>query len=120
MKAIYPVLLMISLLSQVAVAGQDKLYTSKGYPYKNLVSMAEQVRIVYVDEGLKAPSTVAADIDNGDEDSYVSCRVEVNWQDNERKSNQYRVKKSVFDEAPLASCLPRKLAKQFLSDIYAG
>ncbi|NQZ05759.1 MAG: hypothetical protein HRT35_01230 [Algicola sp.] len=110
MKLIKSVLLMTVLFGQVANASMttttEKLSTNKGYPYKNLIHKAQQVRIHYVE-------------DDSQNDNYVNCRVEVNWADNERKTSQIRVTKSEFEAEPLASCLPRKLAKQYLADIYA-
>lgn len=116
MKLIKSVLLMTVLFGQVANAAvttaADKVYTGKGYPYKNLIHKAEKVRIHYVEDD----SNLATDSEKG---NYVNCQVEVNWADNERTTSQVRVAKSEFDKEPLASCLPRKLAKQYLADIYA-
>ena len=103
MKAINLILLLIMVFSQVAVAGQQKLYTSKGYPYNHLINKADEVRIIYIEQ-----------------DTEVKCRVEVSWQQSEWKSKQHSVNKQQFDQTPLASCLPRKVAKQFLTEIYAS
>ncbi len=116
MKLIKSVLLMTVLFGQVTNASittaADKVYTGKGYPYKNLIHKAEQVRIHYVEDDSKLAA-------NSEKGNYVNCRVEVNWGENERQSSQVRVTKSEFDAEPLASCLPRKLAKQYLADIHA-
>lgn len=104
MKTIYIILLMTSLIGQAAAAAvsQEKLYSNKGYPYKNLIHKAQVVKIYYIED---------------QQQTHINCRVEVKEQNNEFISGQYRVEKSAFDQAPLASCLPRELAKRFLAQL---
>ena len=80
---------------------QQVLFSSQGYPYKNLLSKTDLIKIIYTQEQ-----------DN------VECSVELELDDLHLKSQSRTTSKDKFTQAPLASCLKRKQAKMWLKAIY--
>ncbi|AZZ95821.1 hypothetical protein [Pseudoalteromonas sp. R3] len=78
----------------------DKVYTSEGYPYKNLIMKAERVELIY-----------------SEEDSITTCRVKVHSNNKVLESNNVSISQEDFSSAPVTQCLARKTAKAFLSQL---
>lgn len=79
----------------------EKLYSEKGYPYKELIQRSDSVKIFYTEK-----------------DALVNCKVEVNNQQDVWTSTAVSITKDSFTEAPLASCLKRNKAKEILASTY--
>lgn len=109
MKFTNIVALLVVLMSLNVFAEEMFLYTDKGYPYKNLVDKADQIHLYY--------QTAEETWGMSGQQEVVRCRVEVNWQGNVSKTEPAKVSVSQFEKSPLASCLPRSVAKQYLADI---
>lgn len=79
------------------------LYSSKGYPYQNLLNKTQTglIKIIYSESQ-----------DN------VECSVELELDDLQLKSQSRTTTKDKFTQAPLASCLQRKQAKAWLKVLY--
>ncbi|MCO7189505.1 MULTISPECIES: hypothetical protein [unclassified Pseudoalteromonas] len=78
----------------------DKVYTSEGYPYKNLIMKAERVELIYSEEG-----------------STTNCRVKVHSNNQVLESKNVNVSQQDFSSAPITHCLARKTAKAFLGQL---
>ncbi|WJG07989.1 hypothetical protein [Aliiglaciecola sp. LCG003] len=78
-----------------------KLFTGKGYPYNLLLSRGGSVKIIYTEE-----------------QQGINCRVIANIQGQSVSSDQNVVQKSDFERSPLASCLPREVAKHWLAKTF--
>ncbi|TMP31844.1 hypothetical protein CWB99_00010 [Pseudoalteromonas rubra] len=78
----------------------DKVYTSEGYPYKNLIMKAKRVELIYSEEG-----------------STTTCRVKVHSANKVLESDNVNVSRQDFNNAPVTQCLARKTAKAFLGQL---
>ncbi|TMP39552.1 hypothetical protein [Pseudoalteromonas rubra] len=99
------VFVLIGLLVSNGVYAQstvmaDKVYTSEGYPYKNLIMKAERVELIYSEEG-----------------STTTCRVKVHSNNQVLESKNVSVSQQDFSNAPITQCLARKTAKAFLGQL---
>ena len=94
----YFLLLIMSLfLSVQASANSIQLYTNQGYPYSNLINHTDQVKIFFTEKQSK-----------------TICRVEISKGDKHWNSSRVQVETKHFQQAPLASCLQRSMAKSIL------
>lgn len=108
-KSIVTSIVLFSSFANTTVAGIhstsqsqiDEVYTSKGYPYKNLLNRSKQVKIFYR-QG----------------DNNIHCRVEVAVGDTIVKSATSEVNQLSFETTPLSSCLSRDQAKQLLASTF--
>lgn len=91
----------------------NKVYTSKGYPYKNLIHRTNEVKIYYSEKTSKS---------NGHKHSHhsIRCRVEVELEGTIYKSVTKEVDQQSFKAEPLSSCLSRERAKQILSASFSS
>lgn len=115
MKITYLILSLALFMNQPVSAEQKRLYSEKGFPYKNILSKADKVKVIYLDDVVTMDKLGEFSADIAEQGEIVQCRVEINWKDNELTTEKYRVSKDKFEKAPLATCLPRKLAKQYLA-----
>ena len=109
MKFVPGFVLMSLFMLQNAFAEEMHLYTEKGYPYKNLVHKADQIRLLFNESNQP--------VDDNAGQNTIQCRVEVSWQGQVSMSEPLKVTVRQFDESPLASCLTREVAKKYLTDI---
>ena len=79
----------------------EKLFSYSGYPYDMLLNRAEVIKIYYTVKGEE-----------------VTCSVSMRDKGLNIKSGPKVVSVVKFDSKPLASCLPRKDAKKWLSRIF--
>ena len=108
-KSMMTSIVLFSSFANTAIAGIDstsqsqidKVYTSKGYPYKNLLNRSEQVKIFYRQD-----------------DRNIHCRVEVAVGNTIVKSVASKVNQQSFEDTPLSSCLSRDQAKQILASTF--
>lgn len=108
-KGIVTSIVLFSSFANTAIAGIDstsqsqidKVYTSKGYPYKNLLNRSKQVKIFYRQD-----------------DNNIHCRVEVAVGDTIVKSATNAVNLQSFEDTPLSSCMSRDQAKQILASTF--
>ena len=90
-------------LSVTASAGMETVFTVKGYPYKDLVQRSDRVKLIYTED-----------------ESGVECHVEVDINSQTLKSDRQQATQDHFDAQPLASCLTRDHAIQFLAHTFKG
>lgn len=104
MKYIYlTIILSLHLLgAETAIAQNNTLFSSQGYPYKQLISRSDSVKIIY-----------------SENQQLVQCRVAITIDNDIHKSKALDVNKNRFQKAPLASCLGREDAKNFLAKSFA-
>lgn len=81
-------------------ATSAKLYSHQGYPYKQLINRANQVKLSFTE--LKT-------------ENLVRCRVNIALGNEVFDSPKVTVTKEAFTNKPLASCLARKQAKSWLA-----
>lgn len=94
----YFLLILGLILFQTELAADTKqLYTSKSYPYSNLINQTDEVKIYFTEE-----------------QSSVTCRVQVTKASKQWQSTKVTVQSARFQQAPLASCLQRDKAKMIL------
>jgi len=96
MKYLLVIILMLSFHSPL-MADIKQLYTSKAYPYSNLISHTDEVKIYFTEK-----------------DDQVICRVKISKADQHWHSDKVTIKNSRFQQAPLANCLQRDMAKSIL------
>lgn len=93
---------LIVLISITPVeANTNKLFTEQGYPYDLLIKRTNEVKIIY-----------------SENERYVNCRVELNWQDQKMTTQSIKVEQVKFNEKPFATCLPRAQAKTILAKTF--
>ncbi|MCV2885086.1 hypothetical protein OE749_10325 [Aestuariibacter sp. AA17] len=88
------------LLTTFSISAQEKVYTDKGYPYKNLVEKSKEVKIIYRESN-----------------ESITCRVDIAHAQTSFEGVTYNVSKRQFKRAPLASCLERQDAKTLLEKV---
>ncbi|WP_416307021.1 hypothetical protein [Neptunicella sp. SCSIO 80796] len=94
----------LALICQSALSAEMvHLYSSKGYPYSRLIQKTDSVKIFYTENNAE-----------------IDCKIEVNWRGDKWLSPARKVTQAEFNQAPLASCLPRSLAKEVLAKTYAS
>ncbi len=76
----------------------EQLTTAIGYPYKLLINRTDTVKIIY-----------------SENNENINCKVIVSWNAQEVQTSSTKITKEKFNDKPLASCLPRKKAKEILS-----
>ncbi|REL27322.1 hypothetical protein DXX93_12610 [Thalassotalea euphylliae] len=81
-----------------------KLYSHQGYPYKQLINRANQVKLSFTESKAK---------------KLVTCRVNVALGNEVFDSPKVTVTNAAFTEKPLASCLARNQAKAWLAASFA-
>ncbi len=98
------ILLNIILTSSANAALQpvETMYSEKGYPYKLLIERADSVNIIYTEN----------------KENQIQCSVKLEFNQKQWDSSTVSVSKSKFDDAPLASCLARDNAKEWLAHIF--
>jgi len=103
MKTLPLYLLIIAILacSLTLKANDENVYSSKGYPYKQLLARAITVKIIFTED-----------------EQQVRCKVEVNLADERITTEQRNVTKTDFEQQPLASCLLRDKAKTLLAKTF--
>ena len=103
MKTANKFILIASLIlaSAVNTAKAETLFSEKGYPYRDLIQRAEQVKIIY-----------------SENKQDVTCKVEVNHAEHPWISQDKTTSQDEFNQAPLASCLSRKEAIALLAKTY--
>ncbi len=79
----------------------EVLNSGAGYPYDRLISRVDILKIVYSIDG-----------------NQVACSVLLQDSDLKQRSPTVLAEKVNFEEEPLANCLPRNLAKKWLSNTY--
>lgn len=80
----------------------EKAYSSKGYPYKNLIHRSKTIKIFYRQE-----------------QANIHCRVEVALNDSTVTASTVReIDQQAFADTPLSSCLPRDQAKRLLAQTF--
>lgn len=79
----------------------DKIYSYEGYPYKQLISRSDLIKIIYTESN-----------------SEIDCSVQLDIDGEIQKIATQKVSKKHFAQKPLASCLPRKIAKQLLAQTF--
>ena len=97
------VLLSIAILTPVCNAAIETMYSAKGYPYKDLIERAEEVKIIYSENA-----------------NSVTCKVAITSTADHWLSDSKTISHKTFAEAPLASCLSREDAKAQLANTYAS
>ncbi|KZN43771.1 hypothetical protein [Pseudoalteromonas luteoviolacea] len=97
----YAIIMALSFVAFNSMAEQvqtERVFTSAGYPYKNLIIKAERVELIYSEDKDK-----------------TSCRVKVYKSGNLHESEPMEVSQKAFSSDPVQSCLARQNAKQILS-----
>lgn len=117
MKSVYLIAIVTLFFSHFSQAIEGYVYSSKGYPYKNLIDKADGVKVYYQEDEVATTSLKAFSTNASSQDDIINCRVEVNWQGKVLKTESFRVKAGKFEKEPLATCLPRGIAKQYLADM---
>lgn len=79
----------------------EKIFTQKGYPYKDLVQRTELVKLHYNDAG-----------------ESVNCSVEIISGSQVWFSPSLNISKRSFKKAPFASCIERSFAKKVLNSTH--
>lgn len=101
-KLLIIALITLSLDTLAALSpGQDKRFSHTGYPYNLLIQRSDSIKIIYTEK-----------------DKEIACRVTQENSQSAQTSASVITTKAEFDQAPLASCLPRKLAKQWLAQTF--
>lgn len=105
MKKFTFILLFISLNALISNANAqlEQVYSEKGYPYKDVISRTNEVKIIYTEKS-----------------QVVACKVLISLEDGIYESTQKDVSKKAFDNAPLASCLARSEAKSVLAKTFSS
>lgn len=105
MKKLTLILMFISLNAIIsnASAQSEKIYSEKGYPYKEVINRTNEVKIIYTENSQQ-----------------VACKVLISLQNGTYQSTEKEVSKKAFDSAPLASCLARSEAKTVLAKTFSS
>ena len=98
-----PLLLSLIAFSAFTNAAIESKYSTKGYPYKDLIERTQEVKIIY-----------------SENTQSITCRVEVTDENSQWLSDSKTISHQTFAEAPLASCLSREDAKNQLAKTYAS
>ncbi|REL35935.1 hypothetical protein [Thalassotalea euphylliae] len=100
----FTLLILLSITTGLLAAPNDskleKVYSHQGYPYKQLISRANEVKLSFTET---------------ESNSTVTCRVLVQLNNQLFESAQVSVTQQAFAEKPLASCLDRQQAKKLLA-----
>ncbi|WP_448555854.1 hypothetical protein [Thalassotalea montiporae] len=89
-----------SLLASPNDSKLEKIYSHQGYPYKQLINRANEVKLSFTETELN---------------STVTCHVLVQLNNQLFESEQVSIPQQAFAEKPLASCLDRQQAKKLLA-----
>jgi hypothetical protein len=105
MKKFIIMLTVISLNALIsnASAQPERIFSEKGYPYKEMIKRTDQVKIIYTENA-----------------RVVACKVLISFDQGIFESTQKDVSKKAFDSAPLASCLARSEAKTVLAKTFSS
>jgi hypothetical protein len=91
-----------SLCASTSFASSEiQLFSSEGYPYQQLISRVDSVKIIFTER-----------------EEGVQCKVNVTHGQLQQETQLVRVTAKQFEEKPLASCLPRIRAKVMLASTF--
>jgi len=96
----FSIALMVLDINPIQANDEIQLYSYAGYPYKNLIKKTKAVKILFTENN-----------------EHVYCRIQVEWSTQHKTTDRVQVTKKQFEQTPLKSCLPRKVAKTLLSSI---
>ncbi|OHU84241.1 MULTISPECIES: hypothetical protein [Pseudoalteromonas] len=92
--------LLFTATSFANTAPVERLNTTEGYPYKNVIFKAERVELHY-----------------SQLDDKVECKVVVSDKMRVYSSETQQVSQKKFSRSPMAACLTRRTAKQILAKL---